>query len=306
MIVRPASRSPWLMLFTLKGSIVSIVWRRVVAMMLLATVVVFFEYKYAMDTAGLGAVPLMLVGLTLAIFLGFRNSVAYERWWEARTLWGELLIVTRNLTRQTLSFTDNVPEEQKRALAHRLVAFSHALRHKLRASNPTADLSRWLGEENAQRCLAASNPPNVVLGELGHAYAQLRREGQMDNILFADVDKQLNRLSYIAGGCERITSTPMPFAYILLLHRTVYIYCFLLPFCLVGSLGWMTPIMVGVLSYTFFGLDALGEQIEEPFGMLPNNLPLDSLCRTIEISVAELLGDDEIPAPIRPFDGVLM
>lgn len=306
MIVRPASRSPWLMLFTLKGSIVSIVWRRVVAMMLLATLVVFVEYRYTMDAAGLGAVPLMLVGLTLAIFLGFRNSVAYERWWEARTLWGELLIVVRNLTRQTLSFTENVPAEQQRQLAHKLIAFSHALRHKLRGSSASADLVRWLGEDQAKRYLASSNVPNLLLGDINQAYAQLRRNGQLDNILFADIDKQLNRLSYILGGCERITSTPMPFAYILLLHRTVYIYCFLLPFCLVGSLGWLTPIMVGVLSYTFFGLDALGEQIEEPFGMLPNNLPLDALCRTIEISVAELLGDEDVPVAITPLDGVLM
>ncbi|WYX19036.1 bestrophin family ion channel [Achromobacter xylosoxidans] len=109
MIIRPASRSPWLLLFTLKGSIVSIIWKRVVAMMLLATAVVLAEHRLPLSGVGLGAVPLTLVGLTLAIFLGFRNSVAYERWWEARTLWGELLIVVRNLARQTLSFPTICP-----------------------------------------------------------------------------------------------------------------------------------------------------------------------------------------------------
>lgn len=306
MIVRPASLSPWLMLFTLKGSIVSIVWKRVVALMLLSTVVVIAEQRLAVDGGGLGAVPLMLVGLTLAIFLGFRNSVAYERWWEARTLWGELLIVTRNLTRQTLSFPDDITATKQRELAHGIMAFAHALRHQLRKSSPAGDLVRCLGAEKANRYIQSVNPANVLLGDLSHAYAQLRREGKLDSILLADITKQINRLSYIVGGCERIASTPMPFAYILLLHRTVYIYCLLLPFCLVGSLGWVTPVMVGVLSYTFFGLDSLAEQIEEPFGRLPNNLPLDALCRNIEISVGELLGDSDLPAPLEPLDGVLM
>ncbi|MBD9385182.1 bestrophin family protein [Achromobacter sp. ACM02] len=305
MIVRPASRSPWLLLFTLKGSIVSIIWKRVVAMMLLATAVVLAEHRLPLSGVGLGAVPLTLVGLTLAIFLGFRNSVAYERWWEARKLWGELLIVIRNLTRQTLSLPDGLPAARQRELAHGLIAYAHALRHMLRQSDPKEDLQPWLPAATATRIMQAENPPSVLLGDLSQAYAQLRREGRLDSILLADIDAQITRLSYIGGGCERIRSTPIPFAYILLLHRTVYIYCLLLPFCLVGSIGWVTPFMVGVLSYTFFGLDALGEQIEEPFDRLPNNLPLDALCRGIEINVGELLGDKNLPPPLSPQDGVL-
>lgn len=306
MIIRPAYRSPWLLLFTLKGSIVPIIWKRVLAMMLLATAVVLVEHRFSMARVALGAVPLTLVGLTLAIFLGFRNSVAYDRWWEARTLWGELLIVVRNLTRQTLSFPSDLPDTRRRELVHCLVAFAHALRHMLRGSDAAADLTSWLPADKAAALAYAANPPNVLLGDLGRAYARLRSEGRLDSILLADIDAQLTRLSYIAGGCERIRGTPIPFAYILLLHRTVYIYCLLLPFCLVGSIGWMTPLMVGVLSYTFFGLDALGEQIEEPFDRHPNNLPLDALCRHIEISVGELLGDAELPSPLVPLGSILL
>ncbi len=275
-------------------------------MMLLATAVVLAEHRLPLIGAGLGAVPLTLVGLTLAIFLGFRNSVAYERWWEARTLWGELLIVARNLTRQTLSFPDDLSGARRREMVHCLVAFAHALRHMLRQSDPAADFERWLPPEKAASLKGTHNPPSVLLSELGQAYAQLRREGRLDSILLVDMDAQLTRLSYIVGGCERIRSTPIPFAYILLLHRTVYTYCLLLPFCLGGSIGWVTPIVVGVLSYTFFGLDALGDQIEEPLDLLPNNLPLDALCRNVEISVGELLGDTNLPRPLVPQDGVML
>lgn len=306
MIVHPSSRSPWRMLFTLRGSIVPVIWKRVLAMMVLAAGVVLLARDLPHASLALSAAPLTLIGLTLAIFLGFRNSIAYERWWEARTMWGELLIVVRNLARQTQSLLIDVPLPQRRVLVYRLVAFAHALRHLLRGTEPTADLANWLPAEEAAALAASPNPPNALLGLIGAQYAAQQRAGRLDSILLASIDAQITRMSYVLGGCERIRSTPIPFAYILLLHRTVYVYCLLLPFCLVDSVGWLTPLMVGILSYTFFGLDALGEQIEDPFDRLPNDLALDTLCRSMEISLIELLGDSELPAPLSATDSVLL
>ncbi|WP_114240166.1 bestrophin family protein [Dyella sp. C9] len=306
MVIQPSHRPLRLMLFTLRGSIVPAIWKRVVGMMLLAVLVVLFEQRVMHTGVELGAVPLTLMGLTLAIFLGFRNSVAYERWWEARTLWGELLIVLRNLARQTVSLPDNLPRDEQRLRVHRLVAFAHALRHQLRGTPASDELARWLPPSEAAALAKARGIPNALLGLIGESYAQLRRDGRLDPILLASIDAQLTRMSYVLGGCERIQGTPIPFAYLLLLHRTVYVYCLLLPFCLVGSVGWLTPVMVGVLAYTFFGLDALGDQIENPFDRLPNDLALDAMCRTIEISLGELLGDTDLPEPLQPVDGVLL
>jgi ion channel-forming bestrophin family protein len=306
MVIHPPQRTLRLMLFTLRGSIVPAIWKRVVGMMVLAVLVVLLEHRLPHTGVELGAVPLTLMGLTLAIFLGFRNSVAYARWWEARTLWGELLVVLRNLARQTCSLPDGMPCEEQRQHVHRLIAYAHALRHQLRGSTPGPDLARWLSPAEAAALAQSRNPPNALLGLIGESYAQLRRDGQLDSILLASIDAQITRMSYVLAGCERIQGTPIPFAYILMLHRTVYMYCLLLPFCLVGSVGWVTPLMVGVLSYTFFGLDALGDQIENPFDRLPNDLALDAMCRTIEISLGELLGEHDLPAPLQPVDGVLL
>ncbi|WP_430391920.1 bestrophin family protein [Dyella sp. 20L07] len=306
MVIQPSYRPLHVMLFSLRGSIVPAIWKRVVGMMVLAVLVVLVEQRLPRTGIELGAGPLTLMGLTLAIFLGFRNNVAYERWWEARTLWGELLIVVRNLARQTLSMPDDLPREEQRRYVHRLIAYAHALRHLLRGSPAQEDLARWLPAAEVEAILKTRNPPSALLGMIGNSYAQLRREGRLDSILLANIDAQLTRMSYVLGGCERIQGTPIPFAYILLLHRTVYIYCLLLPFCLVGSVGWVTPLVVGVLSYTFFGLDALGDQIENPFDRLPNDLALDAMCRNIEISLGELMGDTELPEPLQPVDGVLL
>ena len=116
----------------------------------------------------------------------------------------------------------------------------------------------------------------------------------------------LTTLAGVQAGCERIRHTPVPFSYSLLLHRTAYMYCFALPFGLVDTTGFMTPFVVGLVSYTFFGLDAIGDEIEEPFGLLPNDLPLESICRRVEIDLLEALGETELPQPLKPVDYWLM
>lgn len=305
MIVRPATRSLWVMFFTLNGSVVPQIWRRLVAMMVLALVITIISHHWPDIRLHISPVPLTLMGLTLAIFLGFRNSVAYERWWEARTLWGEMLVVSRNVVRQICSLPESLSRQTQRELAYRVVAFAHAVRHTIRDSDPACDFRQWLPAEEAVQLGGVSSPANMLLGKLAQDMAQLRRQGQLDSMLLASMDAQLTRLSYAFGGCERIRNTTIPYGYILMLHRTVYIYCLLLPFCLLGVVGWMTPVMVGVLCYMFFGLDALGDQIEMPFDRQPNDLPLDALCRAIEISVLELLGEPA-PAPMAAVEGVLL
>jgi putative membrane protein len=110
----------------------------------------------------------------------------------------------------------------------------------------------------------------------------------------------------VIAGCERIRLTPLPFAYTLLLHRTAYLYCFLLPFGLIDTVGLATPLVVAIVSYTFFGLDVLGSEIEEPFGILVNDLPLTALCRMLEINLREALGERDLPPIIEPVDYCLL
>ena len=109
----------------------------------------------------------------------------------------------------------------------------------------------------------------------------------------------------LQAGCERILTTPLPFAYTLLLHRCAWMFCVLLPFGLASSLGWGTPVLSAVLAYAFFGLDQLGEEMEEPFGLEPNDLPLDAMVRTIEIDQLAATGQQPLPEPLLPRDYLL-
>ena len=92
----------------------------------------------------------------------------------------------------------------------------------------------------------------------------------------------------------------------MLIHRIVAIYVFALPFGLVDTIGALTPLVVALIGYAFFGLDAVGEEIEDPFGTDINDLPLSTLSRTIEINLRQALGETDVPEPLRPVDGVLL
>jgi putative membrane protein len=184
----------------------------------------------------------------------------------------------------------------------RAIAFAHALRHLLRDEKGMAEFQGLLVAQELAGLARASNQPDYLMQRMGDDLAQCIREGRIDPCLGAAIDASLSAMTAAAASCERIKSTPIPFSYTLLLHRSAYLYCFLLPFGLVDTIGFMTPFVVAIVAYTFFGLDALGDEIEEPFGKDANDLPLDALCRTIEINLRESLSDAQVPAPLVPIN----
>src|SRR5690606_37389193 len=104
----------------------------------------------------------------------------------------------------------------------------------------------------------------------------------------------------VQGGCERIKNTPIPWSYTVLMHSIVAVYCFALPFGLVQTTKLLTPIVVALIAYAFLGLDAVGDELEEPFGHDYNDLPLTALSRTIEVNLLQQLGETELPPLLTP------
>lgn len=293
MIVRPRPNW-WRMLFVLRGSVLPIILPQLLAATAFAALVAVVNGQILRWKVPLNFVPFSLVGLTLAIFLGFRNSTSYARYWEARTLWGTLLNETRTLVRQGLTLS-TVPERASE-LAHVLIAFVHALRHQLRGTDPDADMRRLLGESISAELASARFKPAMLLLHAGRWIGERRAEGTLADVLVPALEVPLGKLSEALGGCERIAATPIPFTYAVIIHRTIYLYILLLPFGLVDASGLMTPVVVAFVAYTFFALEALGAEIEEPFGTEPNDLALDAMSSTIEATLRELVG--EIPGTL--------
>jgi len=286
------------MLFVWHGSVLPEILPRLVALLLFSSLIVYFRGQFFQYKVSLNPTPFTLIGLALAIFLGFRNNASYDRFWEGRKLWGALLIDARSLVRQALTMSNLPPDSEKIAYFTRLlIAFTYALKHQLRRTNAAPDLERLLPPDLVQALQKVKFKPIRLLQEMGRWVQALKTEGQLEAITQIAFDHNLNQLSAIVGGCERIASTPIPYTYSVLLHRTVYIYCFLLPFGLVDSIGWMTPVMVVFVGYTFIALDALITELEEPFGEEPNDLALNTISQTVETSLLEMIGQE---APVFP------
>lgn len=309
MIVRDRP-SGFRLFLLLRGSILPRILPSLVVNTLIATLVTLsdgdlFSYKVTLTT-----IPFTLLGLPLAIFLGFRNNAAYDRYWEARKLWGELVHRSRSLARQCQSMivgsqaahAGSDLEDVRVRMVWRAIAFVHALKQQLRAAPAPAELKDLLMPAEWAQIEHSSNKPHLLLSKMGMDLRLCLDQKRIEPCLAVNIDDTLSALAAAAAACERIKGTPIPFSYTLLLHRTAYLYCFLLPFGLVDSIGFMTPFVVGIVAYTFFGLDALGDEIEEPFGTEPNDLPLDAICRNIEINLRESLADEDVPVPLVPVD----
>ena len=300
MIVRP--RPNWLrMLFVWRGSILNKILPQLCFTAALSGLVVYFHGELLSLKITLTAVPFSLVGVALAIFLGFRNNASYDRYWEARKLWGKLLIDARNAARQYVSF---VPGDA-RPFVQGLAAYVHAVRHQLRQSDNQSDLQRLLPPALLPQVADRRAPALQIMMWLADQLRQRRESGELTPILAAELDRSLSGLNEAFGGCERIAYTPLPFTYSVILHRTVYLYCLMLPFGLLDSIGIMTPLMVTFVAYTFFAIEALSDEIEEPFGTSPNDLALDAMAVNIEIALLEMLGDRDLPKPLQPVNYLL-
>ena len=298
MIIRPRPRG-WQLLYILRGSIVPAIAPKVLVIGVLSVLacLVAADWRPA-GGPGLAVVPFTLLGLVLSIFLSFRNSACHERWWEGRRLWGQLLFETRSLARLAGSvLASDAPLRGQQAQLS--IAFAHALAARLRREDDWLAAQPWL-DAGLATLKDHHNLPDALLQRLGLALAGPLRDGRLDPVLYAQFEQRLQALASVQAGCERIATTPLPFAYTLLLHRCAWLFCVLLPFALASALGWATPLLSMLLAYAFFGLDQLGEEMEDPFGLQPNDLPVAALVRMVEIDQLAAIDRHPLPVPLQP------
>ncbi|MEG0851367.1 MAG: bestrophin family ion channel [Flavobacterium sp.] len=277
------------MLFEWKGSVLPQLLPRLLLLLLFSFTVVYFKPYLIQYNLHINPAIFTLFGIALAIFLGFRNSVSYDRFWEGRKLWGALLNDTRSLARQSITLiNDNAYEAKRDNFLNLLIAFVYSLKHQLRETDSAQDMMRLLPKELAEQLKEVQFKPVIILRELGIWVKNAKSENKIDSITQLAFEENLNKLSDIVGGCERIASTPIPYTYSVLLHRTVYIYCFLLSFGFVETMGWITPFIIVFIAYTFVALEAIADELENPFGLQPNDLALDTMSQMIENTLLEL------------------
>lgn len=291
-------------LFSWRGTILPKVLPPLGIVMLISTIIGGLSHTDIFRFPEFPLFGFTLIGVVLSIFLGFKNSACYDRWWEARKLWGILIANARHFDRDCRMLSKG---RRERVIQH-VIVFANVLRDRLRhqTANPI-ELTQTSGmsQQALTQLYQQVNAPQYTLSLIQWELMQALKDAEISDIIYTQMNQHVAELSIVQTGCDRIATTPLPFAYSVLLNRTVYFFCLVLPFSLGSTLGLATPLLVGILAYTFLGLDALSSELEEPFGRQSNDLPLDAMVRIIEIELLGTLGKPT-PPPIQVQDHNLL
>lgn len=285
----------------LQGAVVPRVLPQIIGAALWSLAVVLVD-RFLFGVPGLPVAAMGVFGISLSLFLGFRNNVAYDRWWEARKIWGGMVADVRSLSQELTVF--GASEADRAYILSHILAFHHLHRGQLRGDDVTTIVTDWVGAEAAEPLLRHGNGPNAALRAIGARLREMADAERIDGFGRRALTERLARFAAAQAGNERLLTTPLPFVYSLLIWRTTYLYCLLLPFALVGNAGWFEPVLMAMVAYVFFGLAEVTHELEHPFGRLENCMPLSALCRVMEISVCHAL-EREAPPPLEPVDFVL-
>lgn len=250
-----------------------------------AALVVWVETDLIKVAVPLGPAFLSILGIILGLLLVFRTNTAYDRWWEGRRLWGQLVNVSRGLARQLATRLASPAEaDRRKRYAALLTQFPGALATHLRRPRG-AEGPNWVGEllSLLHAEIQADQTAGRLIPECGILLAPL-----------------LQGFDDVLGGCERIRNTPIPFSYSSYIKQFVMLYALVLPFGLVREFGYGTVIASMFTFFATMGLELLATEIEEPFGIDANDLPLDTLTATIERDVSSILTPTPRPDPGQP------
>jgi putative membrane protein len=222
-----------------------------------------------------------LIGVALGLLLVFRTNASYERYWEGRKAWERIMNDTRNVVRTARGLLSDQPALLE-PLVRWAVTYPYSCMHALRNERGLGPGATQLSAKEVADTLAAENVPLEVAARISRLLAEQRPPGTFAERAVVAIDTILRSLVEALGTCERIRTTPIPFAYVVHLRRALFLYLLTLPFALVDPFGWSTIVYTTLISYILLGIDEIGVEIENPFGTDPNDLPLEELCATIE------------------------
>jgi ion channel-forming bestrophin family protein len=257
-------------------------------------------------------IPVSVLGGAISVLIGFRNTSAYQRWWEARTIWGGIVNTSRTFGRQAISLLrPNSPEEESELAAMRIriavyqIAWVNALRCQLRGQDVLTEIARLLSADELDSLRGKPQVAIEILKRISLCLKECFERGWLDSIRFSAMDATLTELTNGQGASERIKTTPLPRQYDMLPSVLLGIYCLLLPFGIVESAGWLTPIGSTLVALVLAAWNQVGIKLENPFENQETDISLSAICRTIEISLRQQLGETNLPEPLRPVEGVL-
>jgi putative membrane protein len=259
---------------------------------------VYFTSEYLIDLS----IPISIgafLGTAISLLLSFKLGQSYDRWWEARKIWGAIVNDSRTLVMQIQTFTDKKNKEIITRMAYRQIAWCYSLSQTLRNQDSTKNLVSYISKNELERIKIKKNIPLAFLDNQSEDLSILHHKNLVNDYQQVQIDNTLVRLCASMGKTERIKNTDFPKTYRLTLHLFIYIFLITLSFALTEMHSFIEiPLMI-IISIPFFLLEKIAFNIQDPFENKPTDTAMTSISRTIEINIKQQLNEQNIPEPIK-------
>ena len=266
----------------------SLFWLLIWDIVVTADFMLFLDRKISLPS-----LPLTLLASALVVLTSFRNSSAYNRWWEARTLWGAMVNNSRSFARQVLTLVEDEGELNpvKAVLLRRHVAFVKCLSAHPKGESCGDEVQSLITREEYARRHETNNFPNDILNTSAALLAKEYKAGRLDSIRLARLESTMVELSNCQGGMERIANTPLPYPYVAFPRLFISLFCVILPIGLVDTLGWYTPLASTVVGFMLLAIEKIGTDLQSPFKASEHEIQMTKLCENIERNLESMLRD---------------
>lgn len=277
----------WRVIFSFNGSVLPTVLGRV-GLLTAFSILVCGTNDYVLSIFDeklpkLNPIGHTILGTSLGLLIVFRTNSSNARYWEGRSHWGMMVNTCRSLTRMAKIYGSTASE-----FATMLTAYVVCVKENLRGTKNFNMLSSLLNGRQYEKMIAANNPPSIIAIYLSALIKNEIDKGQIPIQIIERMEEQVIKLLDAQGGCEKILKTPLPFVYASLIKQVLFVYLYTLPFVLATDMDWATPLVAAVVGFGMFGIEEAGVEIENPFGMQLNDLPLEKICETISKDVADI------------------
>jgi putative membrane protein len=242
------------------------------------------------------------LGTAISVILSFKLSQSYDRWWEARKIWGSIVNDSRNLILQLQSFIPKENTATIKRIAYRQIAWCHSLGQTLRQLNATANIDRYLTESDIRSLDQHSNKPLGILQLNTADLHHLRDSGHLDIFSHVQLNSTMVNLTNWMGMAERIKSTVFPVTYRLFLHMIIYVFIITLSIALRNVAGYFEIPLLLIIASFFFLLESTATHLQDPFSNKPTDTAMTAIATTIEINIKQLLNETDVPQPHQPND----
>ena len=232
-----------------------------------------------------------ILGVILGLFLVLRTNTAYDRWWEGRKLWGQLVNDCRQFAIKICAFLPEDSKKDRLFFKKMIPNVTFAMKHHLRNSKLVGEMD-FYDEASKKRIIKSNHRPNIINKIMMERVMDLHKKEVLSADKLFIIDKEIKGFTDIIGGCERIKSTPIPYSYSMFIKKFLFIYCITLPMTFIGEFGYWSIILVVVAFYFLMSVELISEEIEDPFGRDINDLPLDELCVKIKKNIIEIFNNN--------------